>query len=124
MTQDEAETLASFLKLLANPNRLAILALLRLGPRTVAEIETALAIRQPSLSQQLGVLREGGLITAERSAKTVAYALAADTLKPTLELLCDRLRLTGDDLAGSAAAQRQGARPAQAAVFAEVTRPR
>jgi len=122
VTQKEAETLASFLKLLANPNRLSIIALLRQGPRTVAEIEASLAIRQPSLSQQLGVLREGGLINAERTAKTVAYALAKDALKPTLELLCDRLQLTGDDVAEIEPERRHGTRPSQAAIFAEITR--
>lgn len=122
MTQNETEVLASFLKLLANPNRLSITALLRQGPRTVAEIEAALGIRQPSLSQQLGVLREGGLINAERTAKTVAYALAKDTLEPMLALLCDRLQVTGDDVADNEPQRRQGGGPSQAAVFAEITR--
>jgi DNA-binding transcriptional ArsR family regulator len=122
VTQDEAETLASFLKLLANPNRLAIIALLRRGPRTVADIEAVLAIRQPSLSQQLGVLREGGLINAERTAKSVAYALAEEALQPALELLFDRLQVAGDHIADIQPERQRGARPSQAAIFAEITR--
>ncbi len=116
LTQDQAEMLAGMLKLLANANRLSIVSLLAQGERTVADIETTLAIRQPSLSQQLGVLREGGLIRAERAAKTVTYALEEGVLAPVLELLCERL------CGGSTkqAAKPQNGQPSQAAVFATV----
>lgn len=116
LTQDQAEALAGMLKLLGNANRLSIVCLLAQGERTVAEIETTLGIRQPSLSQQLGVLREGGLIRAERAAKTVTYALEEGVLAPVLELLCERLGVGASE---PVVTPRYG-QPSQAAVFATV----
>jgi DNA-binding transcriptional ArsR family regulator len=115
LTTDEAEQLAGWLKLLANTNRLQIVSLLAQGERTVAEIEATLRIRQPSLSQQLGILREGGLIQAERRAKTVSYSLDAAALAPLLHLLCEHLG-GGSKVEATAST----AQPSQAAVFATV----
>ena len=114
MTTDQAEALAGVLKLLGNANRLSIVCLLAQGERAVAEIEATLGIRQPSLSQQLGVLREGGLIHAARSAKTVTYALETEAVVPVLQLLCERL----DGGAPQAVAGARNGQPSQAAVFA------
>jgi DNA-binding transcriptional ArsR family regulator len=114
LTSDEAESLAGWLKLLANANRLQIVGLLTGGERTVAEIEAALGIRQPSLSQQLGVLREGGLIRAERRAKTVVYALDEAVLAAVVRRLAERL----GGGSGEAAASPSNGGPSQAAVFA------
>jgi DNA-binding transcriptional ArsR family regulator len=114
LSPDEAEQLAGWLKLLANANRLQIVGLLAQGERTVAEIEAALGIRQPSLSQQLGVLREGGLIRAERQAKTVVYALDVAALGAVVHLFCERLA----GKPGEAAASATAGPPSQAAVFA------
>lgn len=116
MNQDDAEALAASLKLLANANRLSILALLAQGQRTVAEIELSTGIRQPTLSQQLGVLREAGLIQAERSAKTVAYRLLQGEIAARLRRLADVLEPAG--MEGPDEPRRAAA--AQAAVFASV----
>ena len=72
---DEASEL---LKALANPNRLSIFCMLLEGERSVADIETELGIRQPTLSQQLGELREAGLVATRRDAKHVYYRVADD----------------------------------------------
>ena len=117
LTQDQAEMLAGVLKLLANSNRLMIVSLLTHGERTVAELEATLAIRQPSLSQQLGVLREGGLIRAERAAKTVTYTLEEGALTPVLEMLTERLGGRAEKPAERSAPNGQ---PSQAAVFATI----
>ena len=114
LTSKEAESLAGWLKLLANANRLQIVGLLTGGERTVAEIEAALGIRQPSLSQQLGVLREGGLIRADRRAKTVVYALDEAVLAAVVRLLAERL----GGGSGEAAVSPAKGGPSQAAVFA------
>lgn len=45
---------ADLIKLMANPNRLAILCRLSEGEASVGEMEATLRIRQPTLSQQLG----------------------------------------------------------------------
>lgn len=64
------------LRLLGNPHRLGIACYLIEGSQTVAALEAALGIRQPTLSQQLGELREAGIVAAQRQGKTFVYAIA------------------------------------------------
>jgi len=71
-----AEEISEILKLLGNPQRLLIACLLCEGEYAVSEIEEKLGIRQPTLSQQLGALREAGVIEGRREAKAVIYHLA------------------------------------------------
>lgn len=57
----------AMLRTLGNEDRLLLLCRLSQGEMAVSELAQALAIRQPTLSQQLGVLREeGGLHPASR----------------------------------------------------------
>jgi DNA-binding transcriptional ArsR family regulator len=65
------------LKTLANEDRLLILCQLINGARTVGELESLLGIRQPTLSQQLTVLRQEGLVSTERKGKYIIYSLAS-----------------------------------------------
>jgi DNA-binding transcriptional ArsR family regulator len=69
---------SALLRNLGNPSRLAIICLLLEGERPVAEMEVALGIHQPTLSQQLTVLRESGLIAGRRAARQVLYYVADD----------------------------------------------
>ena len=64
------------LKALANPARLRIAMHLLDGEKAVSEIEDELGLRQPNLSQYLAELREAGLVTTRREARSVFYALA------------------------------------------------
>ncbi|HEY0824646.1 MAG TPA: metalloregulator ArsR/SmtB family transcription factor [Ramlibacter sp.] len=64
------------LKLLANPERMQLLCELSQGERSVSELEARLAIRQPTLSQQLGVLRTEGLVGTRREGKHIHYRVA------------------------------------------------
>lgn len=67
---------SDFMKAMSNPVRLSILCVLMEGPRTVGELENILDVHQPTLSQQIGDLREAGIIAGERMAKAVVYRLA------------------------------------------------
>lgn len=69
---------AEFLRILANPNRLMIVCTLVEGERSVSELEGLLGIHQPTLSQQLGVLRDGGFVETRRDAKHIFYRLTED----------------------------------------------
>lgn len=64
---------SALLRSLVNPNRLAIICLLLEGERSVMELEVALGIHQPTLSQQLTELREAGMIEGRRAQKHVIY---------------------------------------------------
>ena len=62
------------LKAIAHPLRFQVLEVLRQGELNVGEIETASGIGQPTLSQQLGVLRKAGLVDTRKEAKLVYYS--------------------------------------------------
>ncbi|MBB6486150.1 ArsR/SmtB family transcription factor [Rhizobium lusitanum] len=63
------------MKAMANPVRLAILCVLMEGARTVGELEEILDVHQPTLSQQIGELRDSGIIVGTRRSKAVVYRL-------------------------------------------------
>lgn len=69
---------SGLLKLLANPDRLLVLCQLIKGESCVGDIETMTGIRQPTLSQQLTVLREEGLVSTRRDGKQIYYSIASD----------------------------------------------
>jgi DNA-binding transcriptional ArsR family regulator len=64
------------LKTLSNEDRLVILCQLAQGEANVGTLEAQLDIRQPTLSQQLGVLRDEGLVETRREGKFIYYRLA------------------------------------------------
>lgn len=81
-----AEAVAS-LKVLANEDRLLLLCQLSQGEMCVGDLELALGIHQPTLSQQLGVLRNEGVVNTRRYGKRISYSLADPKLLQVLELL-------------------------------------
>lgn len=72
-----AASACSLLKALGHEHRLVLLCQLAEGERCVGELEEMLDIRQPSLSQQLGVLRNEGLVTTRREGTRIYYTLAS-----------------------------------------------
>lgn len=78
VTRERAQEAVDFLKHFAHVSRLLIVCSLIEAERSVGELETLLGIRQPTLSQQLGELREAGVIEGRREAKQVFYRIADD----------------------------------------------
>ncbi|MBB4187575.1 sulfite-sensing transcriptional repressor BigR [Sinorhizobium terangae] len=75
---ERAGDAAALLKTLANQNRLMIICTLVEGEHSVGKLEEMLGIHQPTLSQQLTVLRESGIVATRRDAKQIFYRLAED----------------------------------------------
>lgn len=75
--QARAAEAAGLLKALANPDRLLLLCQLVEGERSVTELGVLARIEQPSLSQQLGVLRGERLVATRREGKNVFYRVAS-----------------------------------------------
>lgn len=75
------------LKLLANEQRLLLLCQLSQGESCVGELEVALDIHQPTLSQQLSVLRSMGAVLTRRDGKNIYYSVADPKLLKVLALL-------------------------------------
>ena len=75
------------LKLLANEDRLLLLSQLSQGEMCVSDLEQALGIRQPTLSQQLGVLRGERVVATRSEGKSIFYSVADPTMLEILALL-------------------------------------
>lgn len=82
-----ASEACTLLKTLANEDRLLILCELSQGTRNVGELEELLNIHQPTLSQQLTVLREENLVVTERKGKYIYYSLASQEAIQIMETL-------------------------------------
>ena len=67
---------SAVLRVLANEDRLLLLCQLSQGEKSVGELEALLNLHQPSLSQQLGVLRSEGLVATRRDGKRIYYSVA------------------------------------------------
>ena len=74
--RDNAAAAGQLLKTLGNPDRLLLLCQLAQGERHVSELEALLGITQPTLSQQLAVLRNEGLVATRRDGQRVYYSIA------------------------------------------------
>lgn len=84
---DAAGQAAALLKSLANPDRLLLLCLLVDAERNVSELEALSGIRQPSLSQQLGVLRDEGIVGTRRDGKFIFYRIESQPALAVLNVL-------------------------------------
>lgn len=67
---------------IAEPQRRAILSLLRQGERSVNEIANALDFKQPQTSKHLRVLSEVALVDVRKEGKQRIYSLQSEALKP------------------------------------------
>jgi DNA-binding transcriptional ArsR family regulator len=72
-----ADAAGQLLKALSNPDRLLLLCQLSQGERNVSELESVLGIQQPTLSQQLAVLRREGLVETRREGKQIFYRISS-----------------------------------------------
>lgn len=89
--QVSAEKACSLLKVLAHADRLVLLCRLAQGEFCVGELEEDLGIRQPTLSQQLTVLRTEGLVDTRREGKHIYYRLISEDAEAVMQVLHNRL---------------------------------
>ncbi len=90
---------------LAEPSRRAILENLRLGQKSVGELVTATALKQPNVSNHLARMRDQGIVRAERLGRHVYYSIAL----PVAELLLRLHETTADPLSSEAIESPSGA---------------
>lgn len=95
MPTDLQSLKADLFRGLAHPARIRILELLAARERSVLELQEALDLDQPAVSQHLAALRARHLVTTRKEGTTSYYALAsrltADLLRVARELLGHRL---------------------------------
>lgn len=85
-----ARDATALLRALANEDRLLILCQLTQGELSVGELEAQLDIRQPTLSQQLAVLRTEALVNTRRDGKRIYYSVADGAVLAVLACLYDQ----------------------------------
>ena len=82
-----AKQAVALLKLLGNEDRLLLLCQLSQGECCVGDLERLLGIRQPTLSQQLAVLRGDGVVATRREGKNIHYRIAQPEVLRVLQTL-------------------------------------
>ncbi len=85
--RDNADEAGQLLKALGNPDRLLLLCQLVAGEMNVGELEDRLKIVQPTLSQQLGVLRREGLVDTRRDGRQIYYSISSPQALAVIETL-------------------------------------
>jgi DNA-binding transcriptional ArsR family regulator len=81
---------AQFFKALAHPIRIRLLEVLVAGEARVQDLQRALDVDQPIVSQQLARLRATGIVIARREGTTTFYAVA-DPMLGELLLVAKRI---------------------------------
>ena len=75
MTESLQGFKAELFKALAHPARIRILELLRVGEKSVTELQLALSSEGSTVSQQLAVLRMKNLVDTRKSGNNIYYRL-------------------------------------------------
>ncbi len=88
--QEASAQASQLLKSLSHPDRLLLLCQLTQGEYCVSELESLVGVGQPSLSQQLGILRKDNLVTTRRDGKQIYYNIASEDALAVLQLLYQR----------------------------------
>lgn len=103
LTAEAAAAMAVKLKALADPVRLQLFSAIAShtgGEACVCDISIGVQVSQPTVSHHLRVLRDAGLLTSQRRASWVYYAVVPDALADLAVLL----EATGADAAAGATA--------------------
>ncbi|AZN63927.1 MAG: transcriptional regulator [Pseudomonadales bacterium RIFCSPHIGHO2_12_FULL_40_16] len=85
--RDSAEVVVSILKSLANTDRLLILCHLSQQELNVSQIEEITDIKQPTLSQQLMMLRKSDVVNTRRDGKQIYYSIKDERMIEVLNIL-------------------------------------
>ena len=88
---------AQFFKALSHPIRIRLLDALLAGEASVQDLQKALDIDQPIVSQQLARLRAGGIVVSRKEGTATLYAVTDPMLRDLLQVArrIRNRRLTG-----------------------------
>ena len=85
-----AKDAGRLMKALSNPDRLLLLCQLAQGELRVGELEEIVGIVQPTLSQQLSVLREDGLVSTRREGTAIYYRIDSEQALAVMAVLYEQ----------------------------------
>jgi DNA-binding transcriptional ArsR family regulator len=95
---------AEFFKALSHPVRIRILEILVAGDRSVQELRQALDLDQPTVSQQLAVLRAKNIVATSKVGASVRYTVRDPLVG---DLLALARRVFNNQLIGSQSMLRE-----------------
>lgn len=87
LTQEITDLHAGICSALADPHRILILYSLFEKPNNVSDLAKEVEISQPAASRHLNLLRERGLVSAQRDGQSVIYTLTDLRVIQALDLL-------------------------------------
>ncbi len=85
LTTEQLERASQILKAMAHPIRVSIMTLLEDDKMNVTQIYEKLNLEQSVVSHHLGILRDKGVLLAERDGKNVYYSLKHNLLSSVIE---------------------------------------
>ena len=88
MTQAGLEDAAELMRVMGHPIRLSLIRAIANNELSVGEIENVTGVVQPTLSQQLAVLRKADMVQTRRQAKQIFYSLNGDRLEAITCFIC------------------------------------
>lgn len=94
MASQPPETLLQFFKTLAHESRLRILGLVAAREHCVQELAEILALKEPTISHHLAMLRASGLVRMRQDGNTHWFALDHEALSKLARALLAREQLT------------------------------
>jgi len=83
-------------KALSDPTRRKILELLKAGELSAGDIAEAFPIGKPAISHHLSILKEAGLVQAEREGQSIIYTLNTTVFQEVLGWIYDLGEPKGD----------------------------
>lgn len=101
------DSTAKVLKALAEPKRLRIIDMLSCGELCACEILKAFSVTQPTLSHDMKLLVDAGLVKSRREGRSTYYSLESETLSslqaallrlfsPKPDCICHKAQATRD----------------------------
>jgi DNA-binding transcriptional ArsR family regulator len=76
LPEETVEMVAAMLKVLGDPTRIRLIEVLNeRGSATVSALTSCVPVSQPSVSKQLGILHQAGIVSRHRQGMWVRYEL-------------------------------------------------
>jgi ArsR family transcriptional regulator len=89
--RESADKASHLMRVMANADRLMLLCQLSQGEKSVGELQELLKIYQPTLSQQLTVLREAELVATRREGKNIIYRISSQPALAVMQVLSQQI---------------------------------
>lgn len=92
LEKGEADSLSTFFKVFADPNRLNILFLLSQGELCAGDLAVRMGMTPSAVSHQLKILKFSGLVHCRREGKLLYYCLADEHIEAITKIGLEHIK--------------------------------